>query len=541
MAEKKTDDPIHWQVGPNTTWSTVNTAEAMPGVNTPLGWTWWADALELGMRGCFCDIGVLKPSEIVASPVPEERFSVIFYGRFVANIDQMRRVGDLMLGSSGDAVEEQIFGSAPEPGKTKSSPRRYPVVAVKMPRSMFRVPKLLARRRDEYTPWWRENTEASVLADGAGAPRRLAEARQRFQAVMRPHSVATMVGQAMYEQVKSLAEAAGLAGLETSLITGYGEMEEAEAAADLWDVSRDDMELEEFVAEHGFHGPSEGSLQSRSWREDDTPLRKLIETYRTMGDHESPRKVMDDRRTARLEAEEQLLAATPRLRRGQARIVLKLASTFIPLREVGKASFLQAIDVGRAAARSYGAHLAESGVLDDSEDVFYLTYDEVQGELPADPRAVVAERRAKRVEYQGLRLKEDRWQGEPEAVPIETGDGERSDTLEGMAVSPGLVEGRARVVMDPDAGIEIEPGEVLVCQTTDPSWASYFLVASALVIDIGGAMSHGAIVARELGIACVINTRTGTSSVSTGDLLRVDGGSGKVEVLDRAGSASPAP
>jgi pyruvate,water dikinase len=152
----------------------------------------------------------------------------------------------------------------------------------------------------------------------------------------------------------------------------------------------------------------------------------------------------------------------------------------------------------------------------------------------------VAARRAKRDEYLGLRLKDDRWEGEPEAVPIQTGDGERSDTLQGMAVSPGEVEGRARVVMDPDAGIEIEPGEVLVCQTTDPSWASYFLVASALVIDIGGAMSHGAIVARELGIPCVINTRTGTSSISTGDLLRVDGGSGKVEVLERAAD-SPSP
>ena len=413
MTEPLADDPIHWHVGPSTTWSTVNTAEAMPGVNTPFGWTWWADALELAMRGCFCDIGVLKPSQIAASKLPEERFSVIFYGRFVANIDQMRMVGDLMLGSSGDAVEEQIFGSVPEPGKTKSSARRYPVVAIKMPLSMYRLPKLLARIRDEYTPWWRANTSAEALADGTAARTRMADGRHHFQAVMRPHSAATMLGQAMYEQVHTLAAAAGLAGLETSLITGYGEMEEAEAAADLWDVSRDQMTLEQFVAEHGFHGPSEGALQSRSWREDDTPLRKLVETYRTMGDDASPRTVMEQRRTSRLEAEKQLLAATPRLRRGQARLVLKLASTFIPLREVGKASFLQAIDVGRASARSYGTHLAESGVLDDPEDVFFLTYDEVQGQLPSDPREVVAARRAKRDEYLGLRLAEDRWTGEP--------------------------------------------------------------------------------------------------------------------------------
>ena len=83
---------------------------------------------------------------------------------------------------------------------------------------------------------------------------------------------------------------------------------------------------------------------------------------------------------------------------------------------------------------------------------------------------------------------------------------------------------------------ELEPGEILVCETTDPSWASLFLVASALVIDIGGALSHGAIVARELGVPCVINTRVGTRCLRTGDLLRVDGERGSVTVLAAADS-----
>ena len=77
----------------------------------------------------------------------------------------------------------------------------------------------------------------------------------------------------------------------------------------------------------------------------------------------------------------------------------------------------------------------------------------------------------------------------------------------------------------------IEPGEILVCHTTDPSWAPYFLVASALVIDVGGPLSHGAIVARELGVPCVINTTVGTAQLVSGDVLRVDGGTGRVEVL----------
>ena len=109
------------------------------------------------------------------------------------------------------------------------------------------------------------------------------------------------------------------------------------------------------------------------------------------------------------------------------------------------------------------------------------------------------------------------------------------EEITGLGVSPGVVEGRARVVLDAAAS-ELEPGEVLVCETTDPSWASLFLVASALVIDIGGALSHGAIVARELGVPCVINTRTGTRRLRTGDRLRIDGGAGLVTVLESTGS-----
>jgi phosphohistidine swiveling domain-containing protein len=105
----------------------------------------------------------------------------------------------------------------------------------------------------------------------------------------------------------------------------------------------------------------------------------------------------------------------------------------------------------------------------------------------------------------------------------------------GLGVSPGVTEGRARVVADPSTD-DIEPGEILVCETTDPSWAAYFLVAAGVVNDIGSAMSHGSIVAREVGIPCVTNTRNGTRVLRTGDLVRVDGVAGTVDVLSRAAS-----
>jgi pyruvate,water dikinase len=89
------------------------------------------------------------------------------------------------------------------------------------------------------------------------------------------------------------------------------------------------------------------------------------------------------------------------------------------------------------------------------------------------------------------------------------------------------------VVLDPSFA-DVEPGEILVSATTDPSWASIMFLSSALIVDIGGSLSHAAVVARELGIPCVVNTRRGSTLLHTDDLVRVNGGAGTVEILERA-------
>jgi pyruvate,water dikinase len=85
-----------------------------------------------------------------------------------------------------------------------------------------------------------------------------------------------------------------------------------------------------------------------------------------------------------------------------------------------------------------------------------------------------------------------------------------------------------------DASGDIGPGEILVCPFTDPSWTPLMAIASAMVVDVGGPASHGAVVARELGIPCVIGTETAMTTLRDGDRVRVDGTQGTVEVLARA-------
>lgn len=517
---------------PEITWSTANTSEALPGVVTPLTWSFFGDPTERGMRQTFYDMGVLTSGETEPGATPEQRLWAPFYGRAAGNVDAFCRIADRTPGTSGSAMAEQMFGSVQPFVIDSPNRRRYPVVAGKLPVAAIRLPGRLNGTASEIRTWW-QATVAAPPSDPESARRTLREALRNFAAVMRPHTLAAMLCQGLYEQLHQLAERSGNHGMEMELVTGYGDMAETEVVADLWAVSRDRLELAEFVRRHGFHGPNEGELSSRSWRMDQAPLHRLLATYQAMPDDRDPRIVESRRGDTRRAAEERLLASLLGARRPAARMLMWLAARYIPLRGIGKAAFLRCSDIARLAARTRAAQLAEVGILDSVEDAFMLTVDEL---LTPEPEAhlgdVVAERRGIHDEYRRYDVPES-WRGTPEPTVITNGGeptGER--TVTGLAVSPGVVEGTARVIDDPACDDALEPGEVLVCRTTDPSWASTLMVAGALVIDIGGAISHGAIVARELGIPCVIGCRTATRTIRTGDRVRVDGAAGIAEILD---------
>jgi pyruvate,water dikinase len=178
--------------------------------------------------------------------------------------------------------------------------------------------------------------------------------------------------------------------------------------------------------------------------------------------------------------------------------------------------------------------LTEAGSLADPLDVHYLTCDEVLGAMPTEPAVAVAVRRSERDTYLGLELPVA-WRGDPE--PIVATAGQLCSTLSGTGVSRGQATGPVRVVLDP-AEVDMEPGDVLVARTTDPSWASVMYPARALVVEIGGQLSHAAVVARELGIPCVMGAAGATTALIDGDWVRVDGTAGTVEVLKPAAGST---
>jgi pyruvate,water dikinase len=171
-------------------------------------------------------------------------------------------------------------------------------------------------------------------------------------------------------------------------------------------------------------------------------------------------------------------------------------------------------------------------VIGDVEDVFFLTLQEL--------REVV---RTHEVDVGLIRARKDAFETHERLVPprVLTSDGEMlngayrreglpAGALVGLAVSAGTVEGRARVVFDP-VKADIEPGDILVTRYTDPSWTPVFVALKGLVTEVGGLMTHGAVIAREYGLPAVVGVAHATRLVRDGQRIRVHGTDGYVEIL----------
>ena len=172
--------------------------------------------------------------------------------------------------------------------------------------------------------------------------------------------------------------------------------------------------------------------------------------------------------------------------------------------------------------------MASGSPLAAVRSVFFLTIDEVVNALRV-PRAelapIVRSRRAALARDQARPDPPATFAGSPPPVVLPPAEG---DVLRGLAASPGVVEGRARVLVREDEMDSLLPGEILVVHTTDVGWTPLFLVAAGVVTELGGPLSHAAIVAREFAVPSVVNVPGATRAIRTGDFVRGDGDRGLV-------------
>src|SRR6202165_3225205 len=216
----------------------------------------------------------------------------------------------------------------------------------------------------------------------------------------------------------------------------------------------------------------------------------------------------------------------------EAKRMIDRVRTFIGYREYPKYGMVSRYFIYRQALLEEAGRLVQAHVLREKEDIFYLTFQELHDVV-----------RTNQVDDQLIRQRKDAFRSYQALTPprVLTSDGEviagayrRDDVpagaLVGLPVSAGTVEGRARVVLD-IAEADLEPGDILVTAYADPSWTPLFVALTGLVTEVGGLMTHGAVIAREYGLPAVVGVQNATKLIKDGQRIRVHGTEGYVEVL----------
>ncbi|MEN6575175.1 MAG: PEP/pyruvate-binding domain-containing protein [Phycisphaerales bacterium] len=294
---------------------------------------------------------------------------------------------------------------------------------------------------------------------------------------------------------------------------------------------------ERFMTDHGHHCRGELELANARWSERPDYVLDMVRNYLRSIGNVSP---LDNRRRLAAERDDLTERCRKRLRNPIKRAIFNWSLTAVRKlaadRENWKNEVVRQLAALRRALLTLGDRLHKNGVLPLAEDIFFLELGEIealsQGRADFDARPRIA---ARRPDYERNKactpppVVIGRFDPRKHVLP-QIDDAARE--WKGIAVSPGIVTGKARVILRTDDHGHVEAGEILVAPFTDPAWTPYFLPAAGVVMDLGGVLSHGAIIAREYGIPAVVNVGSASKIIRTGQLLRVDGDRGTVTILD---------
>jgi len=287
--------------------------------------------------------------------------------------------------------------------------------------------------------------------------------------------------------------------------------------------------LATFLKHYGFRSIGEIDIGVKRWSEDPTHILGALANYvRFSGGALDPDALFAK---GERDAEAMVTSLVTRVhgpRRLAVRFALGRVRELVGSREAPKFHLIRLLATpSRELLRPVGAELAQAGRIAAADDIFFLTLPEARRAVAGeDLRDVVAARRGTFRREQARRhlprvLLSDGTDAEAALVTVADGG------LRGSPASPGVVTGAARVIRSPQ-GARLEPGEILVAPSTDPGWTPLFLTAGGLVMEMGGMMSHGAVVAREYGIPAVVGVAGATEQVTTGEQVTIDGSAGTV-------------
>lgn len=477
--------------------------------------------------------------------------SGVFAGYAYLNLSLTRRIAARVPGVTPEEVDAAVLGSeaaapphVPAPGE-RSIRRSLGIVtstiAAMRASSLPRLDsdRLYARQLRRDHQWLSAATDDELVRRITGLVPIAAEMFERHL-IVSGHAASAVV--LLRQQAEKIV---GDPAAAMTLLSGIGDIDSADPARRLWDLSRLDpasAEFEqgftEFLDLHGSRGPNEWEIACPTWGTDPNMALALVDRLRAANDDQSPAARHAALSAAREAALGEIRSSTGRWGRSSFERALRFATVYSQGRERAKTNVIDVIHQQRLAALELGRRLAARAGTGDLIDLWFCYHHELET-LRADPAAFVetaASRRATR-DALAARVPPFVFDG---AIPTPTSWPLRVDqsaepavpgtTFTGTPGGTGRATGLARIVTDPGQEADLGPGTILVAPHTDPAWTPLFLGVDAVVVDVGGQVSHAVIVARELGLPCVVGVDAATLSIPDGATITVDGDAGTVRV-----------
>ncbi len=533
----------------------ANVGEVFPDPVAPLTRSTYLWESEVAWRDAYDRMGAFELSEF-----PDDEFCILGVagGYCYLNASVMRLFGERAPGMSWKVIDQQFFGAQPgipdyeeQPGDVRPDLTAKLEETIGWVFTQTHVDDLdrLTDQRKRTIELRRDRPDFSALAD-----RELWDITQDLRPFHRElfgeHLFVTTLASVPVGVIQSVAEAVGRPDLILPLMAGVGDVDSAEPSYRMWDLSRIDLEsdefakgFEQFLVDFGSRGPNEWEARSPTWETDPDLALVAIDRMRAAPDSADPRAHQSERAGERVEAANTLLAMVegdPETH-GQLAAAIACSVAWLPARERTKTNNIRLVHEFRMPFRELGRRFVERGVFDEVEDYGFILdaeADELFGDSPQALTERIRERKAKHIDlaakipqfvFVGESTDPVTWEQRSDNTSVPLAGGE---SIQGFPGCPGVSEGRARVVLDSHDPSALEPGDVLIAPITDPSWTPLFVPAGGVVVDVGAALSHAIIVSRELGIPCVVSATDATRRIPDGALVRVDGNTGTVTVLE---------
>ena len=523
-----------------------NVSEMMPGAVSPLTGSFTGWSIDYGLQHMQVAVGV---REAISK---QWQITAWGYGHLFLNLTGNIVMSAGVLGSTPEQTAQTLCGR-PVPELKALPPMpvwRRIINTVRLFHYAFTAPRAVDRFDQEVAAFRvtqqpdaasmvKELTDKAWFYEHAMAVHIQSSALSGFLSAIVENMVSSSSNNAtLEEQAEAMRLLAGASGVESAeMVVQLDKLVDRiaglpDAATSFCDVDvetalnwlRSDSvvsaEFDSFLANHGHRGYRELCMRDPAWGEDP---RSLVQSMQAGARARLAGAATHNAHHAAVDLHG--------LSRG-LRWLLPKAHNAVRRREHTKSHLVAVGHRFKLAFAHLGKLLAEAGIIPDADLVYFFTFDELPVFVAAPNAEMVkqAQRRRDALPFQ-QRL------NFPEisvgaATPLQeqamnVGEGK----IAGRPASSGVVEGTARVAHTLAEAALLQPGEILVTPITDIGWTPYFSMIAGLVTDLGSAVSHGAVIAREYGLPCVVNSRVGTRAIKTGDRIRLDGDSGVVEIL----------